>query len=256
MTLRMDSQPQTPSSTRRPPKLAEVVARGIVKDIASARWKPGEKLPSEQVMRDRFQVGRGTLREALRILEIQGIVYLRPGPGGGPVVAADAVQDFGRMSSLHFEMRGVRYRELMDARIAMEPVMARLAAERVDDEVRRQLREHLSTVEALDEDDAGQLDLWADFHDLLGSLSGNGVLELFGASLQDIYRERVVYRESFKVVRGVAKQTNSDHAEIAKAISDGNAARAERLTRLHMELHLLPRHRGLLGEVITWDQAH
>src|SRR5579863_4724994 len=68
------------------PKTATIVARRIVRDIDRLSLEAGDKLPPERVMLEEYQVGRGTLRESLRFLELQGIISLKPGPGGGPVV--------------------------------------------------------------------------------------------------------------------------------------------------------------------------
>ena len=87
-------------------------------------------------MLEKYQVGRASLREALRILEVQGIIAIRPGPGGGPMVAPFDSMNFARMTTLYLHLVGATYREVLEARIIMEPVMARLAAQRKDPERR------------------------------------------------------------------------------------------------------------------------
>ena len=77
-----------PAMARRADKVSEVVARAIVHDIVSRGLEPGATLPSEAVMLARFQVGRASLREALRILEVHGLITIKPGPGGGPFSTA------------------------------------------------------------------------------------------------------------------------------------------------------------------------
>ena len=114
-------------------KVAEVVAREIVHDIVRRNLKPGTKLPPESEMLATYQLGRASLREALRILEVQGLIVIRPGRGGGPVVANFSSRDFGRMSTLHFHVGRATFRDLVQARMVMEPVMAGLAAQRADD---------------------------------------------------------------------------------------------------------------------------
>jgi GntR family transcriptional regulator, transcriptional repressor for pyruvate dehydrogenase complex len=236
----------------RPPKLAEVVARDIVADIAAAGWKPGERLPPESAMVARFKVGRASLREALRILEIQGIVRLKPGPGGGPVVAAEAVQDYARMSTLHFQMRSVTYDELLSARLMLESMMARLAAERVDERSRQLLGDHLALEASLGDEDDRLFDIWADFHELLGALCGNGVMSLFAATLQEIHRDRVLYAERPASGATLAQRTRAEHKAIAKAIIAGKPGLAERLTREHVDRFQDDRWRGVAKTIITW----
>ena len=94
---------------RRTEKLSEVLAREIVRDLRDL--EPSTMLPPEAVMLDKYRVGRASLREALRLLEVQGLIVIRPGPGGGPMVAqADSVH-YGRMSSLYYHMVGATYHD-------------------------------------------------------------------------------------------------------------------------------------------------
>ncbi len=70
----------------RPLKTSERVARDIVHDIAVQRLQPGDALPAEADMIGQYGVSRESLREALRLLEVQGLIAIRRGPGGGPTV--------------------------------------------------------------------------------------------------------------------------------------------------------------------------
>jgi len=77
-------------------KISETIARDILDDIVVRQLPPGTMLASEAVMLDRYGVGRASLREALRILEIHGLIKIKPGPRGGPVVAEVTSSDLGR----------------------------------------------------------------------------------------------------------------------------------------------------------------
>src|SRR6476620_12570986 len=76
----------SPTGSERPQKTALLVARRIVGDIRRNGHVAGDRLPPEVSMLEKYRVGRGTLRESLRFLELQGVITLKPGPGGGPVV--------------------------------------------------------------------------------------------------------------------------------------------------------------------------
>ena len=128
------SASNTPAKTTKRPrrklvKVAEVVARQILHDIVDRELEPGAKLPSEVEMAETHGVARGSLREALRILEIHGLITLKPGPGGGPVVAAINSEDLGQTLTFFLQASGATFRELMQARLVLEPLMARAAAE-------------------------------------------------------------------------------------------------------------------------------
>jgi GntR family transcriptional repressor for pyruvate dehydrogenase complex len=233
---------------RRTEKVSGVIAREIVADLRGKA--PMTMLPPEAAMLEKYQVGRASLREALRILEVQGILAIRPGPGGGPMVAPLDTIYFARMSTLYLHLLEATYREVLEARITMEPVMARLAAQRSDREALEELEKYLSLDEP--EDETEYLVQVGGFHGLLSGLSGNRVLDLEGRSLKDMYADRI---EGMVFPPEERKGILHDHRQIAKAIIAGNANRAEKLMREHMEQYLFwsgERNPGVLDEVVQW----
>lgn len=233
---------------RRTEKVSGIIAREIVSDMRGL--PPLSMLPPEAAMLEKYQVGRASLREALRILEVQGIIAIRPGPGGGPMVAPFDSMNFARMTTLYLHLVGATYREVLEARIIMEPVMARLAAERKDRDALAQLQDFLSRSEPVDESE--YLLQSGGFHELLSGLSGNRVLDLDGRSLKDIYADRIegtIFPPEAR--QGILR----DHRLIAQAIVAGNASRAQKLTQAHMEEYLFysaERNPGVLDEVVQW----
>jgi GntR family transcriptional regulator, transcriptional repressor for pyruvate dehydrogenase complex len=203
-------------------------------------------------MLERYRVGRASLREGLRILEIQGLITIKPGPGGGPVVAAANSQDFGRMSTLHYQGVRATFRELIDARLVMEPLMARLAAESGDEALLEELRGvSEATNEGLD-DPRTYVAGSKGFHSVISESSGNRVLNLFARSLQDVYAARV---SGFLFPPDARERVSRDHDAIIRAIERGDGKRAERLMREHMEEFAqlcVERYPGMLDEVVDW----
>ena len=122
-------------------KVANRIARQIVSDIVVNEKQPGEPLAPESAMLESFGVSRASLREALRILETQGLITIKPGPGGGPFVADVDSGDFGRMATLFFQIKRVTLGAVVEARLAIEPMMARLAAVRHDPALNDELDE-------------------------------------------------------------------------------------------------------------------
>lgn len=243
--------PLTPSRTplrRRPDKISATIAREIVADVRGKA--PMSMLPPEAVMLEKYQVGRASLREALRVLEAHGIIALRPGPGGGPMVAPlDPVQ-FARMSTLYLHLMDATYREVLESRLTIEPVMARLAAQREDREALALLEEYISLAEPTDESE--YMVQTGGFHGLLCSLSGNRVLDLYAESLRLTYAERI---EGMVFPPEVRQEILNDHRRIARAVIAGNASRAEKLMRAHMDDFLAQsaeRNSGVLDEVVQW----
>ncbi|HEX2849369.1 MAG TPA: FCD domain-containing protein [Acidimicrobiales bacterium] len=234
---------------RRTEKISEIVAREIVHDMRS--MAPGAKLPSEAAMLEKYRVGRASLREALRLLEVQGLIVIRPGPGGGPVVAAVDSRHFARMASLYFHLSGATYRDLAEARLVMEPVMARLAAERQDPDDLAKLERFIQETP----DSTNQPEYFrhsTEFHAVLSGMSGNPVLDLMGRSLKDLYADRL---EELIFPVDARVRVQQEHATIARAIVKGNAARAEKLMREHMVEFVdfaVSRSPAMFSEIVDW----
>ncbi len=110
---------------RRPAKVATSVAHEILHDIVERGLGPGSRLPSEVEMAESLQVARGSLREALRILEVLGLITIKPEPGGGPIVASMSSEDLGRTLTFFLKASGITLREVMEALVVLEPVMAK-----------------------------------------------------------------------------------------------------------------------------------
>jgi DNA-binding FadR family transcriptional regulator len=234
------------------PKLSETLARELFNDILSRRLQPGTMLPPEATMLAQYGVGRASLREALRVLEVYGIVRVKPGPGGGPVVARVTPADFGRTASVFFQATGATHEQLIETRLILEPIMARLDAERITEEGQNSLRDLLVRArDVMDSDGAEWGAASSDFHAALGALHGNQVLRLFGTSLACVQDERMRSAET----PGDRKEVLRVHERIAEAIINGDANGAERLTRAHL-VAISERQselsRGALNEVIRW----
>src|SRR2546422_2612683 len=99
---------------RRVLKTSELIARDIILDIFEGGLKAGDALPPEASMLKQYEVGRASLREALRLLEVQGLVHIRAGATGGPVVGAATAENLARMLTLFFGLAGATYEDLAD----------------------------------------------------------------------------------------------------------------------------------------------
>jgi DNA-binding FadR family transcriptional regulator len=141
------------------------------------------------------------------------------------------------------------YRELIDARLLIEPMMARLAAQRRDPELIKKLTAMKTRVE----DDRAYLTSSTDFHRQIGSMSGNRILNLFVHAIADVFHERV-----FGMLFPPERRADvvKDHEAIAKAIVKGDGDRAERLMRDHMleyARYVEERYPALMDEIIEWN---
>jgi GntR family transcriptional repressor for pyruvate dehydrogenase complex len=120
-------------------------------------------------------VGRGTLRESLRFLELQGVISLRPGPGGGPIVQQPDGSTLATSLVLLLQFENAPYSTVVEARSGLEPMMARLASERMSDDQLKELKDRVDTMRTSLDDQAVFLETNKRFHDIIAWGSGNAM---------------------------------------------------------------------------------
>lgn len=220
--------------------MAEVVARRLVHDIIERGLDAGESLDAEQTLMDRFAVSRESTREALRLLEVAGLVKLRRGPGGGAFVGTVDPVNLGRFASMYFHMAGATYAELFTAYTVADSILAEFAARNPSlEERRRVMAPYLAA--AHDEADLDQyFQYHTNFHAAIASLAGNRVMEISFHSLGLLVaRHYLALAESRHLTLADARSSRhfveSDHDEIAVAVVAGNHRKAHDLMRSHTE---------------------
>ena len=110
-------------------KIHEQVADEFRRRIVTGELEVGERLPSEEELTQKFGIARTTLREALRVLESQGLIEIRRGRGGGPVVTEPNLEHAATALAISLQMQGTTLRDLDEARSTMEAHAARRLAE-------------------------------------------------------------------------------------------------------------------------------
>jgi DNA-binding FadR family transcriptional regulator len=230
----------TPGATGRPDpavsvdKLASRVARRIEAEVIARGWPVGQVLDSEPVLRERYGVSRTVLREAARLLEHHQLARMRRGPGGGLVICAPDAEPTVRAVVIYIESVGTDLSDVLFARRLIEPVLGRLAAERIDEEGIGRLRETLAAelAPAATGEWAGGL-----FHTVLSEMTRNPVLQVFIEVLDQLaYRYVTLAGPMAKdEVRRFTKTTHHRHADILDVTVAGDAARAQLELTRHLD---------------------
>lgn len=158
-------------------RISDTVVDQIVSLIEEGKLKVGDQLPGERELVDQLQVGRASVREALRILEAQGVVQVQP--GRGTFVIGDVTHLSGSEGvRTWFEDHADEVRSILELREALERKAVYLAAQRASDEIIARLEELVQSAE-LNAAQNRQDELVAvdqQFHGLLGRASGNDLL--------------------------------------------------------------------------------
>lgn len=237
---------------RRPAKTAETVAAAIVRDIVPRNLSPGDTLPSEAAMLAHYRVSRASLREALRLLEVQELIRLKPGPGGGPIVTAVDPRHLAKITTLYLHLGGATYQELFEAVLVMAPISAERAARNGDRSlVSAAMKPFLHEEQPLQ--GPAYWTVTNEFHGSVEALAGNRVIELLGRIVGNIWHEHIVTRMDTGAVR---EQIHAEHRDIAKAIMAQQPGKAAHLMREHFA-GLVEEYRrhwpGRFDELIEWD---
>src|SRR5262245_48296712 len=119
----------------------------IQEAIIDGSLKPGSQLPAERDLKEQFGVSRGTLREALRVLEQKGLIEIRTGVAGGSVIREVNSETLSENIGLLIRNCSVSLRDLAEFREGMEGGVAALAAQRITDQERMELQVLLDEAE-------------------------------------------------------------------------------------------------------------
>ncbi len=218
-------------STPSRPRAFHLIAQQIRDDILRGRRKPGDRLPPEHVLAEQFHVSRAGVREAVRVLESQGLVQVRHGYAGGVFVADVGLTPVLGALETSLQLGQLQVNEVYEARVLFEPVIARLAVERGDPAIIAQLEENVNRTKAMLETG---LDVFAanlEFHAILARAVGNRVFALVMQALLELLQR--LDRE-YPTNRGVSRKAVHDHSHLLAAVQARDPARAEQLMVEHL----------------------
>jgi DNA-binding FadR family transcriptional regulator len=223
------------------PAAYELVVEQIRRALALGRFAPGDMLPSERVLTEQLGVSRTVVREAIRVLEGEGLVEVTRGASGGSRVLPAAGEEQLSLEDLRSQADEIE--QLVDFRLANECASAYGAALRRSEEEAESIneliarQEHLLEQAAATDDDAerarltsGFLELDTRFHLAVAAASHNHYL------FQAVETGRVnMLRPVGTIFISTSEDVNFQHREIAEAISAGDPDEAERAMRHHIE---------------------
>jgi DNA-binding FadR family transcriptional regulator len=226
----------------RQPRLAEVVAGVLRERIIDGTLADGDLLPKQDELLEEFRISRPSLREALRILESEGLIRVRRGNVGGSVVEVPTAETSAYMFGLVLQSRRGTAGDLAEAIMQIEPITASMCAERADRKraVVPQLEANLAaTAEAIGDGPTFTRASRA-FHELMVAACGNETLILTVGALESLWSEQerrwASAASSEGRYPGVKQQRDvlTAHKSLVQAIAAGQGERAAKLARSHL----------------------
>jgi GntR family transcriptional repressor for pyruvate dehydrogenase complex len=160
----------------------EQVSAALIEHILEGGLKPGDALGTEADLIGEYRVSRPTLRESLRMLEAQGIVSLRPGPGGGATVSRPSIDSLAHALSVFLYLQNVPFGIVLKAREIIEPALASEAALHGSETDFEEMADSIERMRATANQDAFLLENRV-FHEIIARASRNQVLESFWAAI-------------------------------------------------------------------------
>jgi Transcriptional regulators len=229
-----------------------LIAQRIINDAIKQGLRPGDLLPAERSMLETYGTGRGTLREALRLLEFQGVISLKPGPKGGPVLQMPDATHLSSTVILLMQLKEAPFRSIVEVRSAMEPMISKLAAERISDEALDELGDTIHLMA----DNMGDQDTFLEankrFHDIIAWSSGNPLFGYLVDSLLGIMDGTVIGIDYPQIRR---KAILKAHDGIYKALTARDTKQSEERMQEHIQEYVTYAERkfpNVLDQVIRW----
>lgn len=233
--LKPTTSPVPATKSSRPLRVAAAIKEWVVE----RNMRKGDRLPTEAELMDRFGMAKGTIREAMRILQAQGLIETRTGPGGGSFVDEVTADRAKALLANYFYFTDLSVADVYQLRRVLEPELAAsLAGKLTDaqldklDAVIAQYPEPARTPEEERDQHVASLS----FHRTLANFSDNPLLAFVVSFMGRVLTDLTVYRQLYDPPnrelyrKGLAYQT-----ELMAALREGKADAARAIMRAHME---------------------
>lgn len=221
-----------PDSTQSISRLINTLTMHFADEIFNGTLKRGDQIEPERVLAKKLNVGRSSIREALKILNVLGMIDIRPGQG--TFLSGDGEQFYTIPLAWSLFLDGIHVESILEVRDILEQKSAELAAQSQDEAKMAKLGEVFQECrKAYEEHDIKRfLDLDIEFHIAIADLSGNPIIL---AEIQTIRNLLKYVSESGMATDEQARQVFLEHQKIYGSIIAGDAQQAKE----HMAKHIV-----------------
>jgi GntR family transcriptional regulator, transcriptional repressor for pyruvate dehydrogenase complex len=211
----------------------EHISEQIRNLVYTGAIKPGQRLPSERELAEQFQTGRLAVREAFRVLEQMGLVYIKKGKTGGAYISEFNKTVFSKSLIETIESNMPTMGDLMEARACIESTIVELASQRMRPGILRALKKNISEASRLVSDGTSSAQAQIEFHILLAKAAGNITLETVLRSIMNVL-QLFLFKGIEPSPEHLSKHVN-DHKDILKAIQEKKTERAKKQIVEHIQ---------------------
>lgn len=222
------------------PKRSDLVAEEIKRLMTAKNLLPGDRLPRETELQEMFGVSKSTVREALKSLEVQGLIRVTTGPtGGGMAVEVPLDRAFQLVQNYLF-FKEVSIDDIYQARKLLEPELAASAVPHLTEAHFEALERNIQECDPVRDPQADQYAQRQDdmtFHDILASVSPNPFLRFICEMINQMLRQLTVFDNKMPVraQQNFGKSNVEFHRLLLAAARAGDADAVRTLMREHMQ---------------------
>jgi GntR family transcriptional regulator, transcriptional repressor for pyruvate dehydrogenase complex len=216
-------------------RVFEKIVDEIKAAIETDKLKPGDKLPPEMELAKIFGVSRVTVREALRILELSGLILIKQGTKGGAFIKeTDAPQKLKECLSDHLKLGNITIDQLAEARFWIESIIIDMVGQKARKKDFQSLRESVQRAEEFlrqGEEQKKTDENW-NFHTILAKITGNYILIDTLISINELMRYMML---KITTDRKISQNAFKAHKEIVDLLESGNLEKAKEVNKIHIQ---------------------
>lgn len=233
----MCAQDEKPEVRR---KRTDEIADAIKESIIVQKLQPGDRLPQEKDLIIQYSAGKSTVREALKALEVQGLIRTRTGPSGGAFIESMPEARAMTLLSNYLFAKNIGIRDIYALRRTLEPQAAVSAIGRIDEAGFRRLHELLAIYDPSSGDESEgarwtQRMAELDFHGVVASYAENALLAFYCRFLQRLLKELAVCKDIYLLPHSEARAQGIQwQRQAIEALREKNADEVYRITSEHM----------------------
>jgi DNA-binding FadR family transcriptional regulator len=208
---------------------AEALARTLESEIVTATFSPGERIGTKDDLRQRFGVAVATINEAVRLMEMRGLVVARPGPGGGVFVTNSEARANVSQLILGFDWGKATLADCNEVRDAMEPLVCRHAARDHKDSDIRALSKIIDRMERNMDDTHRFFECNWEFHRRMAAICRNAPLKSIYLLISDFLQSGLGDFEADEI----EPERIVVHRALLAAIDQGESPELEKAIKRH-----------------------